>query len=693
MKQEGSVLKAWLKLFDTKNAQSISPSEFCRGLRMLNFQGSVLQVAQALDADDSGAISLCEFDPASAHLWQTFRKWCLHHFHDVQDMMETIGGRHTWEAAEMSCDTLTEGIRRLGWVNEHPGDDEMISKALDLNDTGMICEQQLRWLTIEHRRMARKMAAKHAAKTEIKKYGVHDNLEQVRLQFKRFLKRRYGSFIRAWRCALCPHGSMNLQKIAFLKAVGTCGYNKDSKFLWRAFDKDESGMISIDELDLKSAEVLADFRNFVMANFKSSAAAFRALDMDGSRRVSYPEFKRALRFFDFTRPAKMLFKGLDRYCHGTIVEEDLKFLDGWVPLPFLTVTANCKAASDFKEVLFVTYRSNFKAWRRCLDVTMSNRCSFGEFEAGCKKVGFRGDVPGAWRALDTHLRGYIMLFEIDLPTAKILNDFHVWAQNEFGSVRSAFKVFDDDDSGLITLKEFVHNCHIYGYEGNAHDMFHVIDINRDKTLCYKELAFLEDFVIEEHGADDVDLVKPSGQEPGDSVEAGATKSRQQRWLAEKAAPKDTEKARQHLPPLEEASGSKQVEEFEPMNLVTIEMAEPLYALPPYKLAHYFRRRPSTTTSTIPLGIDSLGLGTDSFSQMTRNEQDRSSPREGAKSRWFARDGCNPWRRQTGMPTLDDLLHPIGAQPRSLCAREVAKNSHAYASGGPLLVLRKLGLSS
>lgn len=247
---------------------------------------------------------------------------------------------------------------------------------------------------------------------------------------------------------------MGLQKIPFLKACAGIGYNDNLKLLWKAFDKDDSGSITIDELDLKSAEILADFRHFIKEKFGNSHDAFLAIDADGTRRVLINEFAASLKFYGFTRPARSLFHGLNRHGRKTIVEEDLKFLDDWKPLPYLTVSVNHKAAAEFKQLLFNSYRTYLKGWRKCLDISMTNHVNWQEFEAGCKKLGFRGDVAGAWRALDVQLKGYITLQEIDPSISTSLYDFRVWAELEFGSIRSAFMCFDDDNSKEITQKEF-----------------------------------------------------------------------------------------------------------------------------------------------------------------------------------------------------------------------------------------------
>merc|ERR1719162_1224110 len=99
------------------------------------------------------------------------------------------------------------------------------------------------------------------------------------------------------------------------------------------------------------------------------------------------------------------------------------------------------------------YKNYLSAWRRLLDRDGSNHCNWEEFQAACRKVGFVGDVAGAWRALDEDLSGSITLHEIDPPSSDILCRFRQWADLQFGGVKSAFGVFDADGGLDISYKE------------------------------------------------------------------------------------------------------------------------------------------------------------------------------------------------------------------------------------------------
>merc|ERR1712216_3796 len=172
---------------------------------------------------------------------------------------------------------------------------------------------------------------------------------------------------------------MVLQKHELFKACANMGWEGDVRLLWRAFDRDDSGYISIEELDAKSAEVIAHFHKFVREKFGSATDAFRGLDKFNQKKLRQAEFINSVKSFGFAHNAKSLFQALDSEGNGRIVDEDMLFLDRWKPPAFLTSPANSQAAEDVKALMLKIYKNYLKAWRHCLDVDSSNRVNWEEF--------------------------------------------------------------------------------------------------------------------------------------------------------------------------------------------------------------------------------------------------------------------------------------------------------------------------
>eukprot|EP00928_Gymnodinium_smaydae_P011293 TRINITY_DN14186_c0_g1_i2.p1 TRINITY_DN14186_c0_g1~~TRINITY_DN14186_c0_g1_i2.p1 ORF type:complete len:838 (-),score=171.73 TRINITY_DN14186_c0_g1_i2:191-2704(-) len=488
----GFVLSTWLQHFDTNNDQRVTAHEFSRAMKNLGYVGDIKRLFAGLDDDGSRELSLNEVCPDQATLWQDFRLWCVRTFKSREEMCRFLSGR---KGAGIS---RTEFVRRsveLGWQG---GSEDLLFNALDLNQKECVEADDLEWLDVEIRRQRRKDEAKRLAAagrrpmTQMRGRGT-----MLLLAFKRFLLHKYGGYVQAWRNGLSPDGLTHLQRAQFFKACADMGWQKDVRILWKAFDKDESGYIVIDELDLASAELLARFHKFVMDKFGGTAACFKAMDVKGRRKVKLEEFAYVLKKHGAHLPPKTLFAGMDRYRNGYLVEDDMEFLERWRPLPFLLARPNRAAMEEFKRLLLKTYKNYLRAWRRVLDVDNTNRCNWDEFQNACKRVGFAGDIAGAWRALDEDLYGEITLATIDGYSSERLMSFKLWATEEFGGVFYAFGVFDDDGSNSISSLEFRSACRIYGFPDDAVSLFRALDVEGSGTLSRKEVAFLDNWEFEE----------------------------------------------------------------------------------------------------------------------------------------------------------------------------------------------------
>jgi len=73
---------------------------------------------------------------------------------------------------------------------------------------------------------------------------------------------------------------------------------------------------------------------------------------------------------------------------------------------------------------------------------------------------------------------------------------------EFGSVRSAFTVFDGDRSGQMSMQEWRHACRIYGYDGCARLLFRALDTDEGGSLSKMEIAFLDGWELDGYEKDE-----------------------------------------------------------------------------------------------------------------------------------------------------------------------------------------------
>lgn len=499
----GSTLRAWLNIFDVDNDQRINKLEFSEGMRQLGYRGKIQQLFADLDDDGSGELTMQEIDPVQASVWTKFRSFCVDTFKSVDAMMEGLSctnnieskRRSASKAEQVTESQFVQNMERMAWSD---GSEKLLFSALcaELGRSqhgGVILASGLRWLGIELKRRTKKAAAK--GKQLLRRQQSTDLGQELFRDFKAYLKKKHGNLVRAWRTVFPSSDSMILPKPAFLKACAAMGFATNAKALWTVLDKDNSGFVSLDELEPKSAEVLAKFKLLLDNKFNSVQEAFAAIDLDGTRKISAKQFDDALKQHGWTGPTKQLFSYLDKDSRKTLQVQDFKFLEKWSPLPFLLVPPNKAAMAEVKTLLLQRYSNMLKAWRHFMDKDGSNRVNWDEFLQVCKSLGYRGDIAGAWRAFDDDLSGYISLQEIDPVANEFLMDFRNWCHKEFGTVKSAFVVFDEDGSNSLSFEEFRGACRIYGYTGNFRRLFDSCDINQEGSLSLKEVAFLDEWEV------------------------------------------------------------------------------------------------------------------------------------------------------------------------------------------------------
>lgn len=378
--KEGSVLRAWLKFFDTEMDLRVTALVFGHGLREMGFTGDISATFAELDVDKSGDLPLEELDKDLAWTWQTFREWAADTFEGSKDMFAKLSGIGAIEVGPdrlMSQGQWLEGLRQHGWDQ---GGEMTIFSGLDIHARGAIDVSQLKWFDVERKRRRRKEQAKQRAmKERPRMQGRNRSVYRAAVgRFKRFLKRTYGSYIRAWRFALSPHDQMVIQRTPFYKACADLGFSSEVKLIWHGFGKNECGRLLLDEFDPMSAVILASFKALVDRE-GGAANAFRTFDRADVKKVKEPDFLSTLDMLGYNEDAKVLFQGLDKDQKGYIVQEDMYFLDRWHPPEFLTVQPNPSAKEEFKQGLINKWKYYLKAWRRALDPEGRNRCDWEIF--------------------------------------------------------------------------------------------------------------------------------------------------------------------------------------------------------------------------------------------------------------------------------------------------------------------------
>eukprot|EP00435_Cladocopium_sp_Y103_P011194 s2749_g2.t3 len=379
---EPNILRAWLKIFDPEYRFHITSDQFCMGMEKAGYAGDVYLLFQRLDTDNSGKLTLDEIDEDAAKLWLTFKQWCVASFESPLDMVYRLSRGKDY----LSEEDFKLRCRLFDWKD---GQEEWLWKGVALHNEEYVRPEMLKWMALgkeEHRE--KEELKKLAMKVHAVKIRERQMLAQALPQFKAFLKRKCGgSLLAAWRRHLDRHASMSVHKYEMAKAVKALCWPGEFRILWKALDKDKSGLVSYQELDMQGAEVLAEFKSFITAEFGTAEDAFHAMDKakNNSGRLSERDFIEECQRHGFTA-TRALFRGLDFHATGSITRDELLFLDHWVCPSYLTAPKNEAAAQEFK------HRSWHK-WPRARDVPARRECArFNlEQEKFLEDPGFSGD--------------------------------------------------------------------------------------------------------------------------------------------------------------------------------------------------------------------------------------------------------------------------------------------------------------
>lgn len=200
----------------------------------------------------------------------------------------------------------------------------------------------------------------------------------------------------------------------------------------------------------------------------------------------------------------VLIGALDIMDCGVISLADLEWLDKWRPVDWVYAEPDPAALMQIKAMLQEKYEHPLRAWRCLLDADDSNLIDWQEFKTACQKLKYKGNVAGAWRALDVDLIGKISMKQYDLASATLLASFKEWAEAHFGSIGGCFHTLDTDSSGALTFTELRRACKKFSWEGDVRLLFECLDVDRiqdansdgKRTVSYHEIAFLDSWYIE-----------------------------------------------------------------------------------------------------------------------------------------------------------------------------------------------------
>mmetsp|Transcript_71909 Transcript_71909/g.161394 ORF Transcript_71909/g.161394 Transcript_71909/m.161394 type:complete len:416 (+) Transcript_71909:3-1250(+) len=354
---------------------------------------------------------------------------------------------------------------------------------------------------------------------------------QALLEFRSFTSRRFGNPVRTW-FMLDPEANMRLGEQQFARKCVEIGFRGNIMALWQYIDSDQTGTVSLLELDSSSAVMLAGFKLLLQEKFNNrSIEAFHFIDERRSGRVDRPTFVAGLKCAGYHGAISRLFDLLDRQGLGIISASDLKFLDTWKLPAYIFEKPDMEGLQAVKARLLEVHSNLLRAWRKGLDRDGTMRVAWDEFRTACLELaratppkaaspktasasvpsspasgGAQGALPrtekeiaAVWRALDDDCSGWISLREFDRKSFEAVAAFKRWADRVHGGVVKAFRFLDNSGAPTgsgsnLKLSEGELRRAVRGKDGckaNMELLFEGLDANNTYSLTEADVKFLD----------------------------------------------------------------------------------------------------------------------------------------------------------------------------------------------------------
>lgn len=150
------------------------------------------------------------------------------------------------------------------------------------------------------------------------------------------------------------------------------------------------------------------------------------------------------------------------------------------------------ALRSFRQKLLHKYHSIVAAW--CdLDQQSIGRLSRMQFGRACHQLGYEGSVTLLWKALDKDRTGFISLYELDEPIARLLEGFAVSVWAACGSAQVAWdKHFNRrlaDGSNEVKRcapEAFARGCKEIGFTGDVDAVYQALNIDGSSVSISEE---------------------------------------------------------------------------------------------------------------------------------------------------------------------------------------------------------------
>lgn len=337
----------------------------------------------------------------------------------------------------------------------------------------------------------------------------------------------------------------------FTSGLQRMDYAGDIAELFQEIDKDDSGFITLTEIDHLSADLWASFKAWCAQTFataeemeaklgcafsKDSTGELRNIATNATglgQRKPLPGGRGAVilskgfnksQFVEhsvrngwYGGNEQILFATLDLERCGFVTADQLTWWDKERERQLKRLAAAAKGVKAHRGTLY-TMRSKiqstrmlqafrsflkrkygclFRAWRLVLDRDGIMVVSRKKFFQAFRELGWSGDINGLWHALDADESGSSSLEELACSAARALGLFKRWSQAKFGGSKATMRALNTihgsktSKAGTLNKEQWKIACQTAGFEGDAGRLFDLLDWERNGRITVQELSCLD----------------------------------------------------------------------------------------------------------------------------------------------------------------------------------------------------------
>jgi hypothetical protein len=333
LKQYHTIMRAWCEM-DSGRRGRISFKELCRACHVIGYGGSARTLWEALDQDLDGFVTLTDIDAATSNLLESLAVCIWFTCGNV----EAAWSKYFNKRGSLRCNAkaFLRGCNSIGFKGDVARAYDSLN--IDLGTTGLtrkefaalemwFAPEPPRPIDVRHDKDVENSSARRpslALPVILKK-----DPEADKKAFKDLLKRSYGNFVRAWREGLDRDDNGVLDEDELKRACADIGYAGLRSDLWKQLDSDNSGCITLNELDENTFKLLRNVYIAAITHYDTWENAWRkCMDIRGDDRVDIYSFTKGCRAWGYAGNAEQIFDLLDTDRAGYLSFAATSWIDG-----------------------------------------------------------------------------------------------------------------------------------------------------------------------------------------------------------------------------------------------------------------------------------------------------------------------------------------------------------------------------